>query len=156
MAIGTLKIAAARPGTNNGVTEYAYTHSCSSCGEHTSGIKADRQGLIWLDDSLQDNFGSFPIGGGSFSFYEADGHPHDGLYVDTQNRIWFSEEFAFAVPSTGTPTLVAITSRNASGSQGKATNSIATPFPVPGSPEGNHCISDTRRCCVKTDPVVSP
>jgi virginiamycin B lyase len=103
-AIGTLNVAAASPGTNDGVTEYSYTPSCSNCGEHTSGIKADSQGLIWFDDSMQNEFGSFPIGGGSFSFYPASGHPHDGLNVDKQNRIWLSEEFAnalvFAVPAT--------------------------------------------------------
>src|SRR6266516_4634762 len=95
-AIALLNLAAAQPGTNNGVTEYHYTPSCSSCGSHTSGISADKQGLIWLDDSLQNTFGSFPIGGGSFSFYDSPtaGHPHDGLNVDSQNRIWFDEEFA--------------------------------------------------------------
>jgi streptogramin lyase len=113
-AIGMLNLAAALPGTNNGVTEYQYTPSCSSCGSHTSGISAGKQGLIWLDDSLQNTFGSFPIGGGSFSFYNsptAGGHPHDGLNVDSQNRVWFDEEFANklaeAIPSaspTPTPT----------------------------------------------------
>ena len=105
-AIGMLNVAAAQPGTNNGVTEYPYTP-----GSHTSGIKADSQGLIWLDDSLQNTFGSFPVGGGSFSFYAASGHPHDGLNVDAQNRIWFDEEFAnalaLAIPSSApspTPT----------------------------------------------------
>src|SRR5436305_1545340 len=93
-AVGMLNPAAAQPGTNNGVKEYSYTPSCSSCGSHTSGIKAGKQGLIWLDDSLQNTFGSFPIGGGAFSFTNTTGHPHDGLNVDAQNRIWFDEEFA--------------------------------------------------------------
>src|SRR3989440_4294828 len=31
-AIGILNVAAAQPGTNNGVTEYQYTPSCGSCG----------------------------------------------------------------------------------------------------------------------------
>jgi streptogramin lyase len=94
-SIAVLNLAAAQPGTNNGVTEYQYTPSCSTCGSHTSGISADKQGLIWLDDSLQNNFGSFPIGGGSFSFYSSPGnHPHDGLNVDSQDKIWFDEEFS--------------------------------------------------------------
>ena len=63
-AIGMLNVAAAQPGTNNGVTEYSYTPSCGSCGSHTSGISVDKQGLIWLDDSLQNTFGLFPVGGG--------------------------------------------------------------------------------------------
>ncbi|HEX5303341.1 MAG TPA: hypothetical protein VFW50_40755 [Streptosporangiaceae bacterium] len=95
-AIGTLNPAAAQPGTNNGVKEYAYTPSCSSCGSHTSGISADGQGSIWLDDSLQNTFGTFPVGGGTFTFFNSPsgGHPHDGLSVDAQNRVWFDEEFA--------------------------------------------------------------
>jgi virginiamycin B lyase len=94
-SIATLNLANAQPGTNNGVTEYHYTPSCSTCGSHTSGIGADKQGLIWFDDSLQNTFGSFPSGGGSFSFYNSPGnHPHDGLNVDSQNRIWFDEEFS--------------------------------------------------------------
>src|SRR3989440_6358818 len=126
-AIGILNVAAAQPGTNNGVTEYQYTPSCGSCGSHASGISAGKQGLIWLDDSLQNTFGSFPIGGGSFSFYNSPtsgGHPHDGLNVDSQNRVWFDEEFANklaeAIPSdppTPTPT----------------STSTSTPTPPPGS-----------------------
>ena len=116
-AIGTLNLGAAQPGTNKGVTEYFYTPSCSGCGSHTSGISADKQGQIWLDDSLQNTFGSFPIGGGSFSFYSSPsgGHPHDGLNVDSQNRIWFNEEFANKLAeaiqgaSTATPTPTATT-----------------------------------------------
>ena len=78
------------------MTEYSYTPSCSSCGSHTSGIGADGQGNIWLDDSLQNTFGAFPVGGGTFTFFNSPsgGHPHDGLSVDAQNRVWFDEEFA--------------------------------------------------------------
>jgi streptogramin lyase len=108
-AIALLNLAAAQPGTNTGVTEYQYIPSCGTCGSHTSGISADKQGLIWLDDSLQNTFGSFPIGGGSFSFYNSPGsHPHDGLNVDSQNRIWFDEEFsnklAEAIQASSSPT----------------------------------------------------
>ena len=111
--IGELNLAKATLGTNNGVTEYAYPVTCTTCGKHTSGIGVDSNGQIWFDDSLQGIFGSFPDSGtGSFSVYSAptqNGHPHDGLNVDTQNRIWFTEEFAnkFAVAvqnSVPTPT----------------------------------------------------
>jgi len=106
--IGMLNVSSARPGTNNGVTEYPYTPTCTNCGAHTSGISADKQGLIWFDDSLQNIFGSFPAGGGSFSTYSTQGHPHDGLNIDTQNRIWFDEEFAnkiaVAIPSSSSST----------------------------------------------------
>jgi streptogramin lyase len=94
-SIGRLLVGSAQRGTNNGVSEFHYTPTCGSCGSHTSGIAADGQGLIWLDDSLQNTFGSFPVAGGNFSFYSSPGgHPHDGLIADLQNRIWFDEEFA--------------------------------------------------------------
>ncbi len=96
--IGELKMAAATPGTNNGVTEYAYPQPCNGCGTHASGISVDSNGLIWFDDSLQNSFGSFPdTGSGAFRMYSAPSsrsHPHDGLRVDGQNRIWFDEEYA--------------------------------------------------------------
>jgi hypothetical protein len=97
--IGELNIAQAAPGTNNGVTEYAYPTSCTTCyGKHASGIGVDSYGQVWFDDSLQAIFGSFPdTGTGSFATYAAptqNSHPHDGLNVDGQNRIWFTEEFA--------------------------------------------------------------
>jgi streptogramin lyase len=91
-AVGVLSVASALPGTNQGVTEYHYTPSCGNCGSHTSGISVDGRGLVWCTDSLQDDFGSLPIGGGSFSFYPSRAHPHDGLNVDKQNRIWFTQE----------------------------------------------------------------
>ena len=94
-AIATLNLAAAQAGTNAGVTEHFYPVSCPGCGSHTSGIATDKLGNIWFDDSLQNTFGSLPVGGGTFSIFSSPGgHPHDGLNVDSQNRIWFDEEFA--------------------------------------------------------------
>ena len=97
--IGELHRSQAVPGTNHGVTEYAYPHICQPCATHTSGIGVDGNGLVWFDDSEQEMFGSFPDSGtGSFSVYPApttpNAHPHDGLHVDAHNRIWFTEEFA--------------------------------------------------------------
>ncbi len=97
-AIGELVVSKASSGTNSGVTEYTYQTTCSSCGSHTSGIGVDGSGQIWFDDSLQSIFGSFPdSGSGSFAIYAtptANSHPHDGMNVDSQNRIFFDEEFA--------------------------------------------------------------
>ena len=60
-------------------------------------VVVDHKGIVWFDDSLQNIFGSFPdTGTGSFTEYATptqNGHPHDGLRVDSQNRIWFDEEF---------------------------------------------------------------
>jgi len=131
-SIGVLHLQAARPGTNRGVTEYHYTPSCPSCGSHTSGIRADHQGLIWLDDSLQNTFGSFPVGGTAFTFYNAPsngGHPHDGLNVDAQNRIWFDEEFANRLAEatqTGSGGSTTSTSTSTSTSSSSSTSSTST------------------------------
>lgn len=96
--IGELKINIAMPGTNSGVSEYAYPQLCGDCSTHTSGIGIDSNGLIWFDDSLQNTFGSFSdTGTGTFTMYYAPSsrsHPHDGLRVDSQNRIWFDEQYA--------------------------------------------------------------
>ena len=98
--IGELDMTKALPGTTNGVTEYAYPKICTTCtSSHTSGISIDGYGQVWFDDSEQEAFGSFPdTGTGSFNMYMAptplNGHPHDGLNVNSQNRIWFTEEFA--------------------------------------------------------------
>ena len=98
--IGELDMTKALPGTNTGVTEYAYPQICTTCtSSHTSGISVDGYGQVWFDDSEQEAFGSFPdTGTGSFNMYMAptpqNGHPHDGLNVNSQNRIWFTEEFA--------------------------------------------------------------
>lgn len=94
-SIGTLNVALAVPGTNRGVSEFHYGVSGAS---HTSGISIGSNGLVWFDDSLQGTYGSFTIGKGSFSIYHApaggNAHPHDGLHVDANNRVWFDEEFA--------------------------------------------------------------
>jgi len=117
---GTLNVAQAVPGTNNGVSEYGYTGS-----GHTSGIAVGKDGLIWITDSIQNEFGAMPAGGGSFTLFNAPGnHPHDGLNVDGQNRVWFDEEFAnklaLAIPTSNvTPTAV--------------TSPTVTTTPVPGT-----------------------
>jgi len=136
-AIATLNPAAAQPGTNNGVTEYSYVPSCGTCGSHTSGISADNQGNIWLDDSNQNTFGPFSIGAGAFTFYNSPsgGHPHDGLNVDSQNRVWFDEEFANklaeAIPS------------GASSSPSPSSSPSSSPSPSPSPSQGTSLGMDT-------------
>lgn len=105
-AVGKLDVAKAQPGTNNGVTEFGYNAPC--CGAHASGIAADSHGHIWVTDSLRFTFGSLPIGGGNFTFYNSQRpHPHDGLNIDGHGHIWFDEEMgnglAEVVPSTTPP-----------------------------------------------------
>ena len=46
---------------------------------------------------MQGIFGSFPNSRAGLIFYVPGAtpqHPHDGLNVDGQNRVWFTEEFA--------------------------------------------------------------
>jgi streptogramin lyase len=115
-SIAVLKIASAQPGTNNGVTEYPYTPSCA-CGSHTSGISVGKQGYVWLDDSLQNTYGYFPLDASSgFTFYNtpSGGHPHDGLNVDAHNNIWFDEEFANKLAEASVATNVTPTATNTS------------------------------------------
>jgi len=92
--IGELKVGQAVPGTNKGVTEYAYQKVCGNCSTHTAGMSVDSHGLIWFDDSEQAIFGSFPdSGSGSFTTYNtptSHSQRHDGLRVDGQNQIWFN------------------------------------------------------------------
>jgi len=92
-AIGELKVALASPGTSHGINHYSY-HLSST---HTSGIHADGYGNIWFDDSVHSIYGSFPESGTSpFNIYNTaslGAHPHDGLNVDKQNRVWFNEQF---------------------------------------------------------------
>ncbi|HXL36016.1 MAG TPA: hypothetical protein VN954_02310 [Ktedonobacteraceae bacterium] len=83
--------------TSNIVSEYSYPQLCKGCGTHASGIGIDSNRLIWFDDSLQNTFGSYATGTGTFSMYTAPSsrsHPHDGLQVDGQNRVWFDEQYA--------------------------------------------------------------
>ncbi|MBV8695244.1 MAG: hypothetical protein JO183_07135, partial [Ktedonobacteraceae bacterium] len=144
--IGELKVSSAVPGTNNGVTEYAYKASCSTCGSHASGITVDGKGQIWFDDSLQSTFGSLPISGkGGFSLYNTptqNAHPHDGLNVDAQNRIWFDEEFvnklALATQATSSTSPTATSAPSATPTSASSSTPTATtttsPSPTPTTP----------------------
>ena len=146
--IAELKVAQAVPGTNKGVTEYEYKRPCGNCSTHTSGISVDSNGLVWFDDAEQEIFGSFPdSGSGSFATYNtptSNSHPHDGLNVDGQNRIWFDEEFAnklaeanqSGVPvPTPTPTQSILPSPTSTG--------ISSPTPTATSSPGTTLAQDT-------------
>src|SRR5712692_7318337 len=104
--IGELIISQAADGTNNGVTEYAVpSPNCppnSNCASHISGIGVDSNGVVWFDDALSSRYGSFTPSNppaSQFSIYIIGGcvtnntHPHDGLTVDSNNNVWFSEVF---------------------------------------------------------------
>jgi streptogramin lyase len=132
--VGRLIVSQAQPGTNNGVTEFNYLGA-----GHTSGISADNSGRIWLTDSLLNTFGFIPKSGSSYTFYASGGHPHDGLNVDSQNRIWFDKEFANKIVmaqapgdgSTPTPTATAIPSPTPTATAEPSPTPTATAEPSP-------------------------
>ncbi len=141
--VGTLNLATASPGTNTGVTEYFYPH-CGGCSSHTSGISADKLGFIWIDDSITNQYGYMPASGSTFSLYYASpgSHPHDGLNVDSQNRVWFNEEFgnalALAIPAntsvnTPTPSTTVTSTPTNTATPTTTATSTATPAVTPTS-----------------------
>ena len=92
--------------------------TCANSGTHTSGIAIQRpSGLVWFDNSLTAQIGSFDPSGATFamtSLSNCSAHPHDGLSLDGAGNVWFDEEFANAIgelipASQGTAMPTAIT-----------------------------------------------
>src|SRR5579884_2431095 len=125
--IGRLVINKAKSGTSKGVTEYTVPYpdsacpNANDCATHISGIGVDSSGTVWFDDSLTARVGSFTPSTGSFSMlpplggsFLSNAHPHDGLAVDGNNTIFFTEEYVnkfgeilqgvLPTPPSGTPT----------------------------------------------------
>src|SRR5919197_349079 len=107
--IATLDPAAATPGscgTSSGVCTGVHRFqlpASSTCGgsAHTSGIAFQASAnLVWLDNSLTAEVGSFTPSTGSFNMHtlgDCGAHPHDGLSLDASGNVWFDEEFANAI-----------------------------------------------------------
>jgi streptogramin lyase len=142
-AIGKLVVAASAPGTTKGVTEYFYTPSCGNCGGvHTSGIAVDKNGQVWFTDSLQSILGSFNKSTAAFTLYNtptSNSHPHDGLNIDAQNNLWFTEEFAnklghASLPYTGTVGVTPTPTKTATSTT--TTTPTPTTTPVAGATLG--------------------
>jgi streptogramin lyase len=124
--IATLNPAAATPGqcgttsgTCNGIQRFQPPEptSCSDSGTHSSGIAVQGStGLVWFDNSLTAQVGSFDPSSDTFamtSLSSCNAHPHDGLGLDGTGSVWFDEEFANAIgelipppPTVGVPTVV--------------------------------------------------
>jgi sugar lactone lactonase YvrE len=107
--IGTLDPGAATPGscgttsgTCTGIRRFEQPRS-TTCGTstHTSGIGFQAStNLVWLDNSLTAQVGSFNPSTGAFSMTtlsDCGAHPHDGLNLDSAGNVWFDEEFANAI-----------------------------------------------------------
>ena len=108
--IATLNPAAATPGQCgvssgpcNGIQRFALPapSSCAGSGTHTSGIAfRSSANLVWLDNSLTAQVGSFDPSTGIFALNtlsNCNAHPHDGLSLDAAGNVWFDEEFGNAI-----------------------------------------------------------
>ena len=108
-AIGKLNPSAATAGVCGagsgdcvGVTEYAIPALPPGCpSTHVSGIAINKPaGIVWFDDSLASQVGSFDKATGAFALYNLSAcgnHPHDGLGLDASARPWWDEEFVNAI-----------------------------------------------------------
>src|SRR5919109_2921809 len=107
--IATLDPSAATPGSCGttsgncaGIQRFQLPPS-NTCGgsAHTSGIAFQAAAnLVWLDNSLTAQVGSFTPSTGSFNMHtlgDCGAHPHDGLSLDASGNVWFDEEFANAI-----------------------------------------------------------
>jgi len=92
-----------RSGTCKGVHRFPLTPAtgCSTNGAHASGIAIQRsRDLVWLDNSLTAQVGSFDPRSHTFdldTLSDCDDHPHDGLTLDSADKVWFDEEFGSAI-----------------------------------------------------------
>jgi streptogramin lyase len=140
--IATLNPAGATPGncgttagTCTGIRRFQVPPSIT-CGRsaHTSGIAFQRStDLVWLDNSLTAQIGSFTPATGTFAMNtlsDCNAHPHDGLSLDPAGNVWFDEEFANAigelVPDSGSVTSTSVDA-------GATSNPAGSPPPADGS-----------------------
>jgi streptogramin lyase len=104
--IGTLDPARGTPGscgttagTCRGVRRFSLPPATGcTLGSHTSGIAFDpAKRLLWLDNSLSGQVGSFNPRSRTFHLTKLSGcnaHPHDGVLPGQSGNVWFDEEFA--------------------------------------------------------------
>jgi virginiamycin B lyase len=92
-------IAELDPGNNNSVKHYSVAGTCrrppDNC-THISAIVADKQGNIWFTDSLNATIGYYMPTKNIVrlkQLHDPNSHPHDGLAVQSDGTIWFTEEF---------------------------------------------------------------
>lgn len=80
------------------VTHYKVASACRRVNNctHISGIFADRQGNIWFTDSLNATVGYFNPGSSTERISllnDPNAHPHDGLAIQSNGTIWFTEQY---------------------------------------------------------------
>src|SRR4029077_2002895 len=102
--LATLNPAAGTPGqcgvpsgTCNGIQRFEApsSSSCTGSGSHMSGIGLQASsGVVWIDNSLTAQVGSFNPSSHVFSLTNLSNcgaHPHDGLNLDGSGNVWFDE-----------------------------------------------------------------
>jgi streptogramin lyase len=66
-----------------------------------SGIAADKDGNIWFSDSLNATVGYFIPSKRTAKIQpltDSNAHPHDGLVVQSNGTVWFTEQFGSLLP----------------------------------------------------------
>jgi streptogramin lyase len=107
--IATLNPAAAKAGqcgstsgTCKGIQRFTLppTSACSTAA-HTSGIAFQSSaGLLWLDNALTAQVGSFNPATAAFAMNTLNNchaSPHDGVSLDAAQNVWFDEEWGSAI-----------------------------------------------------------
>jgi streptogramin lyase len=67
---------------------------------HTSGIEVDKQGNVWFSDSLNATVGTLIPSKGIVKIQplsDPNAHPHDGLAVQSNGTVWFTEQYGSLV-----------------------------------------------------------
>lgn len=123
---------------NGSVTHHKVAIACrraTNC-THISGIAADPQGNIWFTDSLNATVGYYIPKGIEITqgLHDPNSHPHDGLVVQSNGTVWFTEQFGSMMkgdPVQG-PALVMWPAGTLNGAKGPS--SVPTPTAVPPTP----------------------
>ena len=88
-------------GTSNRYRVYlgTCTNPKTCTGTHISGIYVANDGKIWFTDSLSQEIGYFIPDTGQVVVrtVPANSHPHDGLALDKNGRVWFTEQDALSL-----------------------------------------------------------
>ncbi len=75
--------------------------SPSDCpGTHISGIAIDNQDNVWFTDANSQRVGYLLPATGQIrvqTLQNSNAHPYDGLIIDSNNRVWFTEEFGLSL-----------------------------------------------------------
>ncbi len=85
-------------------THYKVASACrrppDNC-THISGISIDKDGNIWFSDSLNATVGYFVPSKQIAKIQpltDSNAHPHDGLAVQSNGTVWFTEQFGSLLP----------------------------------------------------------